>query len=249
MPKGSAELRDVYEAQYCDGGNPLNARAGAWRTLGAQGKADHVAALAGALPTPPRSVVEVGCGDGVVLAALAARGLGERRHGFEISERAVELAAGRPEIERVERFDGATLPAADGEYDLGVLSHVLEHVPDPVPLLRETARVARAVVVEVPLEANRSASRSEAERGREAIGHLHRFSRADVHALARRRRAAGGGRADRPAAVAGAHLLGRGGRGASEGAGEGDRPAQRVQAGAGKSRAAVHGPLRLPADG
>ena len=100
----------------------------------------------------------------------AARGSGGarrrgRRHGFEISERAVELASGRPEIERVERFDGATLPAADGAYDLGVLSHVLEHVPDPAPLLRETARVARAVVVEVPLEANRSASRPEARAG------------------------------------------------------------------------------------
>ena len=183
MATGSAELRDVYEAQY-DGAGERAARAGGWRTLCAEGKADHVAALAGSLPAPPRSIVEVGCGDGVLLAALAARGIGERRHGFEISERAVEFASGRPEIERVARFDGATLPAADGAYDLGILSHVLEHVPDPAPLLRETARVARAVVVEVPLEANRSASRPEAQRGRDEVGHLHRFSRADVHALA-----------------------------------------------------------------
>lgn len=183
MATGSAELRDVYEAQY-DAAGERAARAGEWRALCAEGKADHVASLASSLPAPPRSLVEVGCGDGVLLGALAARGIGERRHGFEISERAVELASGRPEIERVERFDGAVLPAADGEYDLGVLSHVLEHVPDPGPLLRETARVARAVVVEVPLEDNRSASRAEAQRGREAVGHLHRFSRADVHALA-----------------------------------------------------------------
>jgi SAM-dependent methyltransferase len=183
MPTGSAELRDVYEAQY-DAPGEHAARAGQWRALCAEGKADHVAALAGRLEQPPRSVVEVGCGDGVLLAELAARGIGERRHGFEISARAVELAAGRPEIERVERFDGTTLPAKDGEYDLGVLSHVLEHVPDPAPLLRETARVARAVVVEVPLEDNRSASSARAQRGREAVGHLHRFSRADIHALA-----------------------------------------------------------------
>jgi SAM-dependent methyltransferase len=181
MTTGSAELRDVYEAQY-DASEAHAARAGRWRALCAEGKADHVARLAG--PLSPRSVVEVGCGDGVLLATLAARGIGERRHGFEISERAVELASGRPEIERVERFDGAILPAADREYDLAVLSHVLEHVPDPVPLLRETARIARAVVVEVPLEDNRSASRPQAQRGREAVGHLHRFSRGDVHALA-----------------------------------------------------------------
>lgn len=180
---GSAELRDVYEAQYDADGDHAE-RAGRWRALCAEGKADHVVALAKALPQVPLSLVEVGCGDGVLLTALAARGAGERRQGFDISERAVELASGRPEIERVERFDGRSLPAADGQYDLAVLSHVLEHVPEPVPLLRETARVARAVVVEVPLEDNHSASRPAAQRGRDAVGHLHRFSRGDVHALA-----------------------------------------------------------------
>jgi hypothetical protein len=64
-----------------------------------------------------------------------------------------------------------------------VLSHVLEHVPEPVPLVREAARVARAVIVEVPLEDNRAASRAAAQEGREAIGHLHRFDRGAVHEL------------------------------------------------------------------
>ena len=180
---GSAELRDVYEEQY-NAGSAEGIRYGQWRALCAQGKADHVVQLARLLAESPRLVAEVGCGDGGVLSALAARGLGERRHGFEISERAVQLAAGRPEIERVQRFDGATLPASDGAYDLGVLSHVLEHVPDPVPLLAETARACRAVVVEVPLEDNRSASRPAAQRGRDTAGHLHRFSRASVAAIA-----------------------------------------------------------------
>lgn len=179
MPTGSAELRDVYEAQY-DAGD--GAKAGEWRALCAEGKADHVERLARGLA--PRSIADVGCGDGVLLSALAERGLGERHDGYEISERAVELATGRRGVDRVRRFDGTTLPAGDGEYDLAVLSHVLEHVPDPAPLLRETARIARAVVVEVPLEDNRSASRPQVQRGREAIGHLHRFSGADVRALA-----------------------------------------------------------------
>jgi len=179
---GSAELRDVYEHQYSAEGADAE-RYGAWRALCAEGKADHVAALAAALADRPRTLVEVGCGDGGLLEALAARRLADSLHGFDISERAVQIARGRPAIERVERFDGASLPAADGAYDLGVLSHVLEHVSDPMPLLRETARVCRAVVVEVPLEDNRSASRPAAQRGREAIGHLHRFSRADVHRL------------------------------------------------------------------
>jgi SAM-dependent methyltransferase len=180
---GSNELRDVYEEQYAAEGDDAR-RYGAWRELCAAGKADHVAKLVRSLPQPPRTIAEVGCGDGVLLTQLARRGLGERRDGFDISERAASFAATRPEVDSAQRFDGHTLPVPDASYDLGLLSHVLEHVPDPLPLLRETARVARAVIVEVPLEDNLSASRASAQAGRDAIGHLHRFSRADVATLA-----------------------------------------------------------------
>lgn len=182
QPTGSAELRDVYEEQYSADGDDA-ARYGRWRALCAQGKTDHVVRLAATLNQPPRSVAEVGCGDGVLLELMGRRGLGEDHHGYEISERAVTIAGDRLGPDVVERFDGEHLPVGDHAYDLGVLSHVLEHVPDPLPLLRETARVCRAVVVEVPLEDNRSASRPEAERGRQAIGHLHRWGRGDIHVL------------------------------------------------------------------
>ena len=181
----SAKLRQDYEDRYRAAPGEAE-RYGEWRALCAEGKADHVAGLIGGLPVPPRSVVEIGCGDGVLLTALARRGVGERRDGFDISARAVELASSRAEVDRAMRFDGASLPVPDAAYDLGVLSHVLEHVPDPAPLLGEAARACRAVVVEVPLEDNRSASRASARRGREEIGHLHRFSRSDVRELVAR---------------------------------------------------------------
>lgn len=180
---GSAALRDLYEGHYAAEGGDA-ALYGGWRELCGEGKADHVAALARRLPEAPRTIADVGCGDGVLLTLLARRGMGERRHGFEISERAVAIAAGRPEVERVQRFDGSRLPVADASYDLGILSHVLEHVPDPAPLLGEVARACRAVVVEVPLEDNRSAGRPAAERARREIGHLHRFDRAGIRELA-----------------------------------------------------------------
>jgi SAM-dependent methyltransferase len=180
--QGSAALRDVYERQYSAEGDDARLYA-AWRMLCARNKADHVARLAAELEHPPAAVAEVGCGDGVLMDAMAERGVGQTRYGYEISERAVGFARGRPGVDGVERFDGLHLPVADDTFDLSVLSHVLEHVPDPLPLLRDTARASRAVLVEVPLEDNRSASRPAAEEGRRAIGHLHRFNRGDMHVM------------------------------------------------------------------
>jgi len=157
-----------------------------WRELGAVTKADHVVALAaraglGAVGT----VAEVGCGDGAVLGVLGRRGFGARRVGYEISASGVALAAQRPEIDEAQVFDGARLPVADGAYDVVFATHVLEHVPDPQPLVTEMARVAaRAVIVEVPLEANLSARRPAARAASEGVGHLHAFDRAQIRAYA-----------------------------------------------------------------
>ncbi len=154
-----------------------------WRALGAVGKADHVIALCAAAGIVPASTLEVGCGDGALLSELHGRGFGGRLSGVEITALAVEIARGRAEIDQVELYDGVHLPAADGAYDLGILSHVLEHVPDPAALLAEVSRVCRAVVVEVPLEANASARRGAKREHAVEIGHQQRQDRAAVAAI------------------------------------------------------------------
>jgi SAM-dependent methyltransferase len=83
----------------------------------------------------------------------------------------------------VELFDGLRIPAADGAYDLGILSHVLEHVPEPLPLLQEAARVCRSLIVEVPLEANLSARRGAKRADAAEIGHVQALDRDAVHDL------------------------------------------------------------------
>jgi SAM-dependent methyltransferase len=183
------DIQDFYEDCYTPGADGEHYRA--WRELGAEGKADHVVALVErAGLAAPEGVCEVGCGDGAVLGVLGRRGFGARRVGYEISSSGVRLAAERAEIERAQVFDGTTLPEQDDAYDLVFATHVLEHVPDPAPLTREMLRVGRAVIIEVPLEANLSARRPAARAASEGVGHLHRFSRAAIRALV----AANGGR-------------------------------------------------------
>ncbi len=174
------ELKTFYEDSYTRGGDRGGLYAD-WRALSAIGKADHVLAL-----TPKRlwagktRVLDIGCGDGALLLELDRRRPEWRFAGVEIAEAAVELVAGRCPDADVQVYDGETLPWDAGAFDLAILSHVLEHVPDPVAVLAEAARVAAFVIVEVPLEDNISARRASRQPIAEHVGHIQRFSRASV---------------------------------------------------------------------
>jgi SAM-dependent methyltransferase len=172
-----AGTREFYESGYALEGEEA-ARMGRWRALGARSKAAHVETLLRRAGLEPRSIAEIGCGSGDVLVELSRRGLSRVLDGFELSHRAAEIARSRNVARRVEAFDGANVPAGTSEYDLAILSHVLEHVPEPLPLLREAARIAPNVIVEVPLEDNRSAHRPAKRRLARDAGHLHAYSRA-----------------------------------------------------------------------
>lgn len=193
-----AELVQFYDDAYTQHPPAEGERYARWRALGAVGKADHVIALcerAGIWAVAdqaqtdktgcemgggPTSTLEIGCGDGALLGELHARGFGGRLAGVEITQAAVDIArerAARCGIDSVQLYDGLHLPAADGAYDLGILSHVLEHVPDPPALLAEAARACKAVVVEVPLEANVSARRASKREHAHEVGHLQRLDR------------------------------------------------------------------------
>src|SRR5690349_13433847 len=105
------DLRDFYEAGYAEE-SELFAR---WRALGGAGKAEHVAELCRRAALAPQTVVDIGCGEGALLAELSRRGIGARLDGFELSPTAVELARRRelPRVRRIEVYDGRRVPAED----------------------------------------------------------------------------------------------------------------------------------------
>ena len=181
-----ARLVRFYDDAYAQR-DPADAmRYARWRALGALGKADHVLALCADAGLSPRSTLEIGCGDGALLCELRGRQFGGRLEGLEITQAAVEIARERVEIDAVDLYDGSHLPAEEGEYELGIVSHVLEHVPDPPALLGEAARACGAVVMEVPLEANLSARRAVKREHASEVGHLQRLDRSGAREIVAR---------------------------------------------------------------
>jgi 2-polyprenyl-3-methyl-5-hydroxy-6-metoxy-1,4-benzoquinol methylase len=103
----------------------------------------------------PRSILDVGCGEGVLTAEWAER-LGDGRVvGIDLDDpklRAEWARRTRPNLEfRVE--EATSLSFADDEFELACATEVLEHVPEPEATLAEMARVAsRHLLVSVPRE-------------------------------------------------------------------------------------------------
>ncbi len=126
--------------------NPLVRR----MMAGFEGSLEELFALA-----DPASLLDVGCGEGVLVHEWALR-LDERRVvGIDLEEDSIQAGWAErqaPNLEyRVMRAEN--LPFADGEFDLATAIEVLEHVPDPEHTLAEMARCAeRHLLVSVPRE-------------------------------------------------------------------------------------------------
>jgi SAM-dependent methyltransferase len=146
-PRPSADLISrFYPASYYGATGAKFVPAVEWivRLVGAR----HVRALSRGLDDGAR-VLDVGCGRGVLLSALARRGF--EAHGFEVSPSAAAGVDPRAIVRFGENLQDADYPS--GHFDQVIVWHVLEHLPEPRQTLDEIRRILKPggrLVVAVP---------------------------------------------------------------------------------------------------
>lgn len=139
------ELKKKYDSQYSDDTEE-------WRKIGAIGKVENILDLTKDLHL--ETVVDIGAGDGNLLASLAENESNLNMTAVEISSSAIEQIKKKniTGLKEIKQFDGYTLPFDDNAFDLAICSHVIEHVEFPRMLLREIKRISKMQVFEVPID-------------------------------------------------------------------------------------------------
>jgi 2-polyprenyl-3-methyl-5-hydroxy-6-metoxy-1,4-benzoquinol methylase len=105
--------------------------------------------------TAPGSLLDVGCGEGVLLQRWARRLDGARIVGIDLQEESIQAGWAEHRAPNLEyrAMEAENLPFAANEFDLASAIELLEHVPDPERTLAEMARCARRhLLVSVPRE-------------------------------------------------------------------------------------------------
>lgn len=110
--------------------------------------------LGGRVPSEDRTLLDVGAHVGRMLHL--AREAGWRPEGLELNPRTAMFAAQRTGLP-VHRKDARDVAATGTRYDAVVLTDVLEHIPDPVPVLTDLRGLLNPggwIAVKVPCGAN-----------------------------------------------------------------------------------------------
>jgi 2-polyprenyl-3-methyl-5-hydroxy-6-metoxy-1,4-benzoquinol methylase len=97
-------------------------------------RVDRIARGMADLAVRAETMLDIGCGNGLLARDIAAR-VGAK------SVRGVDVKVREETAIPVEGFDGKELPFADASFDLVTIADVLHHAEDPEVLVREAIRV------------------------------------------------------------------------------------------------------------
>jgi 2-polyprenyl-3-methyl-5-hydroxy-6-metoxy-1,4-benzoquinol methylase len=103
----------------------------------------------------PASVLDVGCGEGVLVYEWAQSHPHARMVGIDLEEESIQAGWAERTAPNLSYrvMPAENLPFADDEFELASAIEVLEHVPDPEHTLAEMARCASShLLVSVPRE-------------------------------------------------------------------------------------------------
>ena len=137
--------------------------------------------------SPAARLLDVGCGDGSFLAAMAKRGW--RVSGLDLDPLAVEAARAAHGLD-VNVGTVESMLGTGAVFDVVTASHVIEHVPDPVQFLRDCRSLlppgGRLVLKTPNADGFGSRRYGRAWRGLEPPRHLHIFTIAALESCAHR---------------------------------------------------------------
>ena len=124
-----------------------------WRDFGAISKCESILALCSGKKI--NRVVEVGCGLCNVISRLNELNFASEYYGLEISPSSLNYIRENVRIKTLKAvylLDTTKTTFEDDFFDLAILSHVIEHVHNPENLIRESLRISKNLIIEVPLE-------------------------------------------------------------------------------------------------
>lgn len=102
----------------------------------------------------PRTILDLGCGEGFMIEALLDAGIDAQFTGIDLSESAIADASARVgHRANFEVIDARKLVDDGRSFDMVMMLEVLEHIPDPaqmIPILKKLA--TRHVLLSVPWE-------------------------------------------------------------------------------------------------
>jgi SAM-dependent methyltransferase len=163
------DLKSMYSGYYAPNSSLEHKRG-----LSADATLEHILSVAGSHRW--KRMMDVGAGNGSVLAKLDKTAIAEELYAVEISESGVdqinELRLSK--LKEAKVFDGYKIDYPDKFFDVLLCIHVVEHVEHERLFLRELARVAKEVIIEVPLDGGMRVERGIRETYK--FGHLNFYT-------------------------------------------------------------------------
>lgn len=155
-----------------------------WDSEDSPWKAEKVREILVANKLQPASIVDIGCGAGIVLAELQCHYPHARLSGFDIAPDAERFWA-VPRARRIELTVGDFTATQTPPCDLLLALDVLEHLQDPFAFLTKIRGRAGHYVFHFPLDLSASSVLRETPllHVRRKVGHVHYFTRGLAVAL------------------------------------------------------------------